>query len=167
VTEALAFLAYDFMGRIIEKAIYLRNIEKKNGDKNLLLELQDGEQLEAEDIEKAINDSTIRPVPLYSSLENDDFSSMPIAASLYFGPRFEDRLEMEMEELASGKKRKRLSPGELEIRKREDELFRKLADAPPAFDGFADVLNEEAAAKEEEDVESIGSPGRDGSRAVE
>jgi len=147
VTEALAFLAYDFMGRIVEKAIYLRNVANKKDDKNLLLELHDGEQLEAEDIEKAINDSTIRPVPLYSSLENDESSSMPVAASLYFGPGFEDRLEMEMEELASGKKRKRLSPEELEIRQREDELFSKLADAPPACDGFADVFSEEAATK--------------------
>lgn len=113
-----------------------------------MLELRDGEQLEAEDVEKAIKDSTIRPVPLYSSLENDDSSSMPVAAQLYFGPGFEDRLEMEMEELASGsKKRKRLSPEELEIRQREDELFSKLADAPPVFDGFADMLSEEAAAK--------------------
>ena len=102
---------------------------------NVLLELRDGQQLEAEDIEKAIHDSTIRPVPLYSSLDK------PVAAQLYFGPGFEDRLEMEMEELAS--KRKRLSPEELEIRKQEDELFRKLQEAPPAFDGFQNVLDEE------------------------
>jgi hypothetical protein len=134
VTEALAFLAYDFMGRIVEKAIYLKNIANNNSSTdNVLLELRDGQQLDAEDIEKAINDSTIRPVPLYSSLDK------PVAAQLYFGPGFEDRLEMEMEELAS--KRKRLSPQELEIRKREDELFRKL-EAPPAFDGFQNVLDE-------------------------
>ena len=78
------------------KAIYLRNVANAKDDKNLLLELGEGEQLDAEDIEKAINDSTIRPVPLYSSLETD--SSHPVAAQLYFGPGFEDRLEMEMEE---------------------------------------------------------------------
>jgi hypothetical protein len=140
VTEALAFLAYDFMGRIVEKAIYLKNIAANNNNNNkignVLLELRDGQQLDAEDIEKAIHDSTIRPVPLYSSLDK------PVAAQLYFGPGFEDRLEMEMEELAS--KRKRLSPQELEIRKQEDELFRKL-EAPPAFDGFQNVLDEEDA----------------------
>ena len=125
-TEALGFLGYDFMGRIVEKvrsfsllsrlcsstvtsnnvarllyhsakAIYLRNVANNKDDKGLLLELQEGEQLEVDDIEKAINDSTIRPVPLYSA--SDDVSSQPaVPAQLYFGPGFEDRLEMEMEE---------------------------------------------------------------------
>jgi hypothetical protein len=79
------------------QAIYLRNIANKKDDKNLLLELHEGEQLGADDIEKAINDSTIRPVSLYSSCDNES-SKLPVAAQLYFGPGFEDRLEMELDE---------------------------------------------------------------------
>lgn len=132
----------------------MKNIANNKDDTNLLLELRDGEQLQSEDIEKAIHDSTIRPVPLYSSLDNEH----SVAAQLYFGPGFEDRLEMEMEELACGKKRKRLTPEELEIRQEEDELFSKLANAPPVFDGFADVLEEgEAAASAAKDDDDVGS----------
>jgi hypothetical protein len=79
------------------QAIFLRNVANKKDDKDRLLELQEGEQLEVEDIKKAINDSTIRPVPLYSSFDNDA-SQLPVAAHLYFGPGFEDRLEMELDE---------------------------------------------------------------------
>lgn len=75
----------------------MKNIANKKDDKNLLLELQEGEQLGADDIEKAINDSTIRPVPLYSSFDNES-SKLPVAAQLYFGPGFEARLEMELDE---------------------------------------------------------------------
>lgn len=61
-----------------------------------MLELHEGEQLGADDIEKAINDSTIRPVPLYSF--DNESSKLPAAAQLYFGPGFETRLEIEMDE---------------------------------------------------------------------
>lgn len=101
-TEALAFLGYDFMGRIVEKAIYFKALEKRktsieegeNSDE-LLLELQRGEQLSLNDIEKAVNDSTVRPMPLYSA--TDDKAQLA-AAQLYFGPGFEERIEMEMDE---------------------------------------------------------------------
>jgi hypothetical protein len=85
------------LGWTVLQAIFLRNVANKKDDKNLLLELQEGEQLEVDDIKKAINDSTIRPVPLYSSFDND-YSHFPVAAQLYFGPGFEDRLEMELDE---------------------------------------------------------------------
>lgn len=41
-----------------------------------------------------------------------------------------------------------MTPEEQEIRQREDELFSKLADAPVVLDGFAQVLDEEAATKD-------------------
>lgn len=92
--NALAFLAYDFMGKIVEKSIFLRCLAQRDeartsksrgadgdiggdGDE-FLLELKGGEQLSVEDIEEALKDSA--------------------EVSVYFGPGFEDRLEMEMEE---------------------------------------------------------------------
>jgi hypothetical protein len=101
--EALAFLGYDFMGKIIEKAIFLRCLEKReqqrlsnNEDGPIILELEPGEQLTKEDIEKALNDSTVGAKPLYCATNSvlDKGSSI----QLYFGPGFEDRIEMELEQ---------------------------------------------------------------------
>ena len=58
------------------------------------MELQSGEQLAPKDIEKAMNDPEIRPVPLFSM----DKPSEPPSFQLYFGEGFEERLELEMEE---------------------------------------------------------------------
>ena len=106
-TEALAFLGYDFMGKIVEKAIFLRclalreesrlskyNSETQNDE--IILELGQGEQLSKQDIERALNDSSIGVKPLYSATNSvlDDGSSI----QLYFGPGFEDRIEMELEQ---------------------------------------------------------------------
>jgi hypothetical protein len=44
-----------------------------------------------------------------------------------------------------------LAPEEQEIRQREDELFSALADAPVVLDGFAQLLEEEAATKDAKD----------------
>jgi hypothetical protein len=102
-TEALAFLGYDFMGKIIEKAIFLRFLDKREQiklsgakDDDMVLELGNGEQLTKEDIEKALNDSTVVPKPLYNS-SNSVLDSKD-AVQIYFGPGFEERIEMEMEQ---------------------------------------------------------------------
>lgn len=105
-TEALAFLGYDFLGKIVEKSIFLRCLEKREQsrmskhndrtDANMILELEEGEQLSKEDIERALNDSTVGAKPLYcatnSALEKGSY------VQLYFGPGFEDRIEMELEQ---------------------------------------------------------------------
>jgi hypothetical protein len=88
-TEALGFLGYDFMGRIVETAIQLRV-----GDA-AIPELPPGEQLKLEDINQALSHSSIQPVPLYSGKES---SKGQVGAQLYFGPGFERRVEMEMDE---------------------------------------------------------------------
>jgi hypothetical protein len=143
---ALGFLGYDFYGRIVEKAIYLRNRDKAKKRKrcsdyldetNVLLELAPGEQLEESDIQRALDD--INPTPLYSAAPEKK-----IEPQLYFGPGFEDRLEMEMEELLAGMKEKSLPPEEVSARQQEDELFAKMA-APPLKDGVASLLEEQAA----------------------
>jgi len=121
-TEALGFLGYDFMGRIVETAIQLRI-----GD-SAVPQLPTREQLELKDINRALRHSSIQPVPLYSGKES---SKGQIGAQLYFGPGFERRLEMEMDELVESKnKRKRLTEEEIDARKKEDELFAELAKPP-------------------------------------
>jgi hypothetical protein len=100
-TACLGFLGYDFFGRIVEKSIFLRNLANlKDGggevdEREVPLEMKEGEQLEASDIERAMQDQDIKPVPLYGVSQDSDRKQGP---QLYFGPGFEDRLEMEMEE---------------------------------------------------------------------
>ena len=91
-TQALAFLAYDRFGRIVEKAIFLRN--EKEDQAQSLWELPPGEQLSTQDIERALQDPDIKPATVYGTEDTKDSSSI----QLYFGPGWEDRLELEMEE---------------------------------------------------------------------
>ena len=91
-TQALAFLAYDRFGRIVEKAIFLRN---ENGEKiRSLWELPAGEQLTVNDLERALEDPDIKPATVYGTEDSNAAASV----QLYFGPGWEDRLELEMEE---------------------------------------------------------------------
>lgn len=110
-TEALGFLGYDRMGQIVEQAIYLRNIsnlqkQRKNGKSSntvvdlsspSLRELKPGEQLTVTDIERAIRELDIKPAAHYKfDLENRSLDLPNV--QLYFGPGFERRLEMELDE---------------------------------------------------------------------
>lgn len=100
-TQALAFLGYDMMGRIIETAIELRVRNRRTeGDGEKVLELKKDEQLSASDIMKALEHPSLKPVPLHSGTGEDekDNGSILAGVQLYFGPGFEERLEMEMEE---------------------------------------------------------------------
>lgn len=137
-TEALGFLGFDCMGRIIEKAIQLRLGTSDANDQ--IPEMPASEQLDLDDIVRAINDSAIRPIPLYAGDESS--SKRQAAAQLYFGPGFERRVEMEMDELLeeSCKKRKRLTDEELQERKREDDLFAALAKPPKLLDDFTELV---------------------------
>ena len=62
-------------------------------DAEVLGELRRGEQLTSRDIELAMDDPDIRPVPLHGV----EKTSRP-SVQLYFGPGFEERLELELEE---------------------------------------------------------------------
>jgi hypothetical protein len=97
----LAFLAYDRLGRIVEKAIYLRNLERfRNNESTVakdhrpLWELLKGEQLTKEDVEKSLQDPDVKPGSAYGTQDVDGSSNV----QLYFGPGWEERLEIEMEE---------------------------------------------------------------------
>jgi hypothetical protein len=60
-----------------------------------ILELTGGDQLEADDIKHSL--AAVNLNSLYSSKEIDLGNSSKIA-QLYFGPGFEDRLELEIDE---------------------------------------------------------------------
>lgn len=115
-TQVLAFLGYDRMGRIVEKAIYLRNLKKKqrtggkatakrdqdndieNPSSFKLRELSSGEQLTADDIKEALEDPDVKPAPLFGLDAEKKEGELPRNVQLYFGPGFEQRLELELEE---------------------------------------------------------------------
>eukprot|EP00594_Rhizosolenia_setigera_P011483 CAMPEP_0178955632 /NCGR_PEP_ID=MMETSP0789-20121207/9722_1 /TAXON_ID=3005 /ORGANISM="Rhizosolenia setigera, Strain CCMP 1694" /LENGTH=975 /DNA_ID=CAMNT_0020637303 /DNA_START=74 /DNA_END=3001 /DNA_ORIENTATION=+ len=188
VTEALAFLGYDFVGKIVEKAIFLRYLDQENKLKhstkirkrqdnanNVILELGRKEQLNVEDILRAYHDTTLNTSSLYSTShsvlyeetssgkntrgQNNKAKSQPIkttdntygaASQLYFGPGFEERLELELDQIiyenSSHKNKRRkiepISDKEKQIRIKEDELFSDLAKAPTLLQGnFSDFLN--------------------------
>ena len=95
-TQALAFLAYDRLGRIVEKAIFLRN--ERMHDSSIsncaLWELPKDEQLSLKDVEQALEHPDVKPAAVYGT---EDLTG-PSSVQLYFGPGWEDRLELEMEE---------------------------------------------------------------------
>jgi len=105
--EALAFLGYDFMGKIVEKAIFLRCTKKfeseEGADHKLILQMGANEQLQKGDVDIAMKDSTVMTKPLYNA--HSSVLDSGEAVQLYFGPGFEDRIEMEMEQIVMGKKK--------------------------------------------------------------
>lgn len=114
-TQLLAFLGHDRLGRIVEKSIYLRNIKRKrelnvsvkdneeddieNPSSVTLRELLPGEQLTLQDVEAVLDDPDVKPAALFPSERNDHSGGgAPTNVQLYFGPGFEQRLELELEE---------------------------------------------------------------------
>ena len=95
--SALGFLAYDIFGKICERAVSLRleSSGKAAGSPNVLPELSEGDQLEKIDIDRAMADVDLKSLHCSSSVELGNSSKM---TQLYFGPGFEDRLELEMDE---------------------------------------------------------------------
>ena len=90
-SSALAFLGYDFVGRIVEKALVLRSLAKQKREKGtadesiVVVELDEGDQLDVVDIENAMESPDIKPVPLYSSAPDKKKQGQ-----LYFGAGFEN-----------------------------------------------------------------------------
>jgi len=88
-----------------------------------------------------MKDSTLMAKPLYnacnSALDGGE------AVQLYFGPGFEDRIEMEMDQIIMGKKKGYLSEKEKKIRAEEEEMFNKLKSPPVLLEGVLDVLGDD------------------------
>lgn len=93
---------------------------------SLLLELTGGDQLEKKDIEQAIAKVNLNSL---CSSSNVDLGKSAKITQLYFGPGFEDRLELEMDEIF-GSKEKSLSKKEMDARKEEEYLFSELPEVP-------------------------------------
>lgn len=167
------------VGKIVEKAIFLRYLDQENKLKhstkirkrqdnanNVILELGRKEQLNVEDILRAYHDTTLNTSSLYSTshsvlYETSDKNKAKsqliktdntygAASQLYFGPGFEERLELELDQIiyenSSHKNKRRktepISEKEKQIRIKEDEVFSNLAKAPTLLQGnFSDFLN--------------------------
>ena len=95
-TEALGFLAYNFLGRIVESAVRLRNEARKR--ETGVVEVPSGDRLEVVDIENAMKDSDVKQAPI--------FEDPGRGTQLYFGPGFENRLELELEAMVNVAKKK-------------------------------------------------------------
>jgi hypothetical protein len=157
-THALAFLAHDMFGRIIEKAIFWRNV--RSDETTVVLELGPGEQLRESDIQRSLEDPEIRLEPLYAAACGSSSKPPPPKPQLYFGPGFEERLEMELEEMVE-------SLTEEEVREREEEarFFAQLAAAPSkhAIDAASSSPKSNADGsehrKDAKDVERSGDKG--------
>ena len=62
----------------------------------ILLELQGDDQLEVDDVARALNDTTLNTSSLYNVADSPN-GFVDNATQLYFGPGFEDRLEIELD----------------------------------------------------------------------
>ncbi|KAL7527148.1 hypothetical protein ACHAWF_002056 [Thalassiosira exigua] len=102
-TQALGFLAYDFFGKIVEKAVSSRlGSHGKGGAKcgisrpdSPILELTGGDQLDRGNIKQALAEVDLKSLCTSS---NVDLGNSAKITQLYFGPGFEDRLELEINE---------------------------------------------------------------------
>ena len=142
--------------------------DKKSGDKKQksrsdgpLLELTGGDQLEKEDIEQAMSEVNLNS--LYSS-SNVDLGQSAKVTQLYFGAGFEDRLELEMDELF-GSKEKTLSSEEMKVRKEEEDLFSSLPAVPTLLSSVSTTL-QEISTPEENDTKEPASAAKKPRRAV-
>lgn len=133
----------------MNQAIFLKNLAKAkeaDGDvdeRTILLELKKGEQLEKVDIDNAVN--AMRPAAMYTTNTSVAASQKPVA-QLYFGPGFEDRVEVELDELilsSEGAKRADVTEEEAKIRKEEDKIFAKMAEPPTTNNAVMKLLGKE------------------------
>lgn len=137
ITQALAYIGYDMMGRIIEKAIECKRKGSKDAN-STNFQLGPGAQLSVRDVEAAKNDPEI-----LSLLDGNVKKGEGVKASqLYFGPGFEQRLELELEQITGEEKSEKKKSGENDTEKAEDELFESLV-KPRILEGVTDVLCEE------------------------
>jgi len=110
-------------------------------ENKVVLELLNGEQLEVEDIKRAVKDTTLNMIPLYSA-KNPSLARPDVSAQLYFGPGFEDRLELELNQMVPQSVSDAVTEEEKHIRIKEDELFSKLAAPPELLVDISDVCRD-------------------------
>lgn len=112
----------------------------------MIQELTEYQQLTKDDVEQALQHADLQATPIYSSFQNKRKKQKPATiAQLYFGPGFENRVEMEMEELLRQQEREeQLSKGGVDEsrpeeeeeawRAKEDQLFGSLATRNPKLE---------------------------------
>jgi len=147
-TQELGFLGYDFMGKIVEKAIFLKWLVGDNNktvkgvnNRKPILQLNADNQLTKDDIKRALNDSTVITSPLYRA--TNSISDALKSSQLYFGPGFEERIEMEMDQICMSQKDKIFPQNDDDFEIKENELFEKLKEPPKVLDNILDLIDEE------------------------
>ena len=133
ITQFLAFLGYDMMGRIIERALQLRYQGKHL---NSFVGLPPGEQLTKEDISNALSSKEFE---FATSTDPTNSSRSIHKPQLYFGPGFEANLEAELEQLSNSKSENHHEDSS--IKEAEDELFSSLVKPRPLLHGVTDLLD--------------------------
>mmetsp|Transcript_27464 Transcript_27464/g.63558 ORF Transcript_27464/g.63558 Transcript_27464/m.63558 type:complete len:529 (+) Transcript_27464:508-2094(+) len=205
-THALAFLAHDFFGRIVEKAIAVHKERQKQegannrdtaaakkktkdpsqeGSDDGIQELQEHEQLTEQDVKQALEHPELQPTSLFAhhgDQKNSNSQSASSLAQLYFGPGFEDRVEMEMEELllqhtAEHERHDNNKAGNDEEQRRwrqkEDELFDQLVQKAPGTEQDLVQLEQQqqqqpstTTRKENKSKSKRSSPGTTGKKST-
>jgi len=112
-------------------------------------ELPPGQQLTKEDIDWALDDPDIKPRALHSTNENN---AVP-PAQLYFGPGFEERLELEMDEyvtrlVGATQSERELSSQELKAREEDSSLLSKMSRQPMQKDALNNISRRQGRAQE-------------------
>lgn len=138
VTQALAFLGYDLMGRIVERAIELRVMRTTNREE---YELGPGEQLIAADIKAALDDNE------FKFIRATEYVEAKMKPNIYFGTGSEFSIENELFELSGSKISDYNINGKNEQKflESEEKLFSGLVEPRPALEGVMDVLGGETS----------------------
>ena len=184
-TGILAYLAHDFFGRIVEKAVTLRkeqlgkmtegcldgdndeeeDAEDDDDEEETQKSLHSNMQLSEQDIARAMEHAEIKPIPIFGSNTTKGSTNnskkktkhVVVGTQLYFGPGFEDRVELELEELARGGKNKRegkeneqneVETEEMKWRIREDLRFERWAAMLPSLED--ELLQQQPQEQQEE-----------------
>ncbi len=98
VSKAMAFLAFDFLGRIIEQAIVYKTKDHQ------CTELPSDQILTPDDLDQAVQHHPELQELTASFFQKTTKKKPQKAPQLYFGPGFEVRLEMELEEMLANSK---------------------------------------------------------------
>ena len=138
-TDALAFLAHDALGRIVEGSLMIMLEEEARAGAEIF-QLRGGMQIRREHVLAALKQPGLAKV-IYrgklpeSSTTSQGSSRQPTGTTLYFGPGCEERMEMELDSMGdasmthTGPSPSRDTQEEAIVVK-EEELFKNL---PPAI----------------------------------
>lgn len=135
LTQFLAFLGYDLMGRIVERAIEVRYPGK---DFRTISNIPKGDQLSVQDVRHVLSFGEFGSQKL--ATVSTSTGSENYKPQLYFGEGFEDNLEVELEQLSGAIKKN--TEKEVQVAESENLLFASIAKPRPKFDIVASLMSD-------------------------